>query len=297
MVGATAHSDEHVQAVDVRAAAARLVGQLADEDESVVIYDAAGDSTPTVLPFMLGASLAQGRQHVNIVVSGLSDEEQGRVIEALHLEPVRPSQPRSAFRGAFSNRVRVYFVPLMGESNEFGTTVERARRVARCRQRFRPPGWSGSSSLTKRTTRPAVRVGQEANAAVLVSRLGSTKRSSIADLLEMAERFDCRVIGSVTALRAERGGHNRVSDDLHVGVDGRRPRVGAAVCAGEGDPDGPRIAMSWTSVNIVGVDVDLVDADSLIDEVMSWSGSPRVAMGINAHVCNSVGRSRNSRHS
>ncbi len=52
--------------------------------------------------------------------------------------------------------------------------------------------------------------------------------------------------------------------------------------------------MNLTSVIIVGVDVDLVDADSLLDEVISWSGSPRVAIGIDAHVCNSVGDHRNS---
>lgn len=49
--------------------------------------------------------------------------------------------------------------------------------------------------------------------------------------------------------------------------------------------------MVATSVDVVGVRVKVVDTDDLIDEVMSWSGPPRIAMPINAHVCNQVAQS------
>lgn len=49
--------------------------------------------------------------------------------------------------------------------------------------------------------------------------------------------------------------------------------------------------MEPRSVDVVGVRVHLIDTDELIDEVLSWTGPPRVAMGINAHVCNMVAQS------
>jgi N-acetylglucosaminyldiphosphoundecaprenol N-acetyl-beta-D-mannosaminyltransferase len=49
--------------------------------------------------------------------------------------------------------------------------------------------------------------------------------------------------------------------------------------------------MIGKSVDVVGVRVSLVDTEELIDELLSWNGPPRVAMGINAHVCNMVARS------
>ncbi len=191
---------------------------------SVVIYDAAGDSTPTVLPFMLGASLAQGRQHVNIIVSGLSDEEQGRVIEALHIEPVEPAQPRSAFRGAFSNRVRVYFVPLMGESNEFGTTVKRARESrTRAAKDSHPPAGLVESSLTKRTSVDP-RSGWARKPTPPCWCRASARQSGVRlrDLLEMAKRNDLsrhwvgdRSPGQKTGWPQQ--GHRT---DKHLGADG-----------------------------------------------------------------------------
>jgi uncharacterized protein involved in exopolysaccharide biosynthesis len=220
----TTPTRDDVEAADVRGAATRLVGELMDEDNTVVVVDAAGDSAPTVVPFLIAGSVAQGRRPVNVVVAGLSDVERERVIESLGLTEVRTNlpkpgsgrvarvAPRAVYRIAGSSRVRVVFVPNDGGPSQFEGAVEQAgERPPRSTDDVPPLVWvvvTGEANVDAR-----IMAMRSSDAAVVVARLGSTARRSVEEFMEMSDHFGCRVLGSLT-VRESTGGafHQRRRD-------------------------------------------------------------------------------------
>jgi capsular polysaccharide biosynthesis protein len=235
----TARTREDVEAADVRGAATRLVGEITDEDNTVVVVDTAGDSTPTVLPFLIAGSVAHGRRPVNVVVAGLSDAERDRVIESLGLTEVRTNLPkpgsgrvarvvhRTVYRMPGSSRVRMVFVPNDGGPSQFEGAVEQAgERPPRNSDDVPPIVWvvvTGDADTDAR-----IMAMRSADAAVIVSRLGATMRHSVEEFVQMSDHFGCRVLGSLIAHESKSGAtrHRRRSGDWRRRNEDRYPEDG-----------------------------------------------------------------------
>jgi hypothetical protein len=238
LVDDTARTRDDVGAADVRGAATRLVGDITDEDNTVVVVDTAGDSTPTVLPFLIAGSVAQGRRPVNVVVAGLSDDEKDRVIESLGLTEIRTNlpkpasgrvarvAPRTVYRMAGSSRVRLVFVPDDGGSSQFEGAVDKAgERPPRGPDDLPPIVWVVVTGAANTDAR--IMAMRSADVAVVVSRLGSTMRHSVEEFVEMSDHFGCRVLGSLTARKSKSGAFRwRRSSDWRRRNEDRYPEDG-----------------------------------------------------------------------
>lgn len=212
-------SAKQLEGMDVRAATARLVAELTVDDRSVVVVDATGDTTPSVLPFVLAASVAQSWRPVNVVVVGLSDHDQNRVIELLDLTPVAVKQRRPAFGLPIPSGVQVLFSPLEGGATELETAVEQAREHARSDDG--DPALVCLVVVDQAYAHARLMTVKRADAVVLVSHPRRTSRRSIDEIVDMSEHFGCRIIGSVTAVPTRRGSSRnaRSNRDRHHAVD------------------------------------------------------------------------------